>query len=124
MTKDDWRAFRLYSKSHQLWEHVLRETSTGVAPWYVVEGADERYRNLTVGKILLSAINSAIAAEATAPKRAATPPPPSVIDNVKLIRDLDLAKKLSGEGSTTTTSASIRASSRSSPATSALRIIR
>ena len=95
VTKDDWRAFRLYSKSHRLWESVLRETSTGVAPWYVVEGADERYRNLTVGKILLSAIKGSIAADATAPKRSATPPPPSVIDNVKLIRDLDLTKKLS-----------------------------
>ena len=95
VTKDDWRAFRLYSKSHHLWESVLRETSTGVAPWYVVEGADERYRNLTVGKILLSAIKGSIAADATAPKRSATPPPPSVIDNVKLIRDLDLTKRLS-----------------------------
>jgi polyphosphate:AMP phosphotransferase len=94
VTKNDWRAFRLYSKSHQLWEHVLRETSTGVAPWYVVEGADERYRNLTVGKILLNAITSAISAKATTPKRTVTPPAPSVIDNVKLIRDLDLRRKL------------------------------
>jgi polyphosphate kinase 2 (PPK2 family) len=97
VTKNDWRAFRLYSKSHQLWEHVLRETSTGVAPWYVVEGADERYRNLTVGKILLNAITSAISATATTPKRAVTPPAPSVVDNVKLIRDLDLTKKLSAK---------------------------
>ncbi len=94
VTKADWRAFRLYSKSHHLWERVLRETSTGVAPWYVVEGADERYRNLTVGKILLSAIHGAIAVDAATPKRSATPPPPSVIDNVKLIRDLDLTRKL------------------------------
>jgi polyphosphate:AMP phosphotransferase len=94
VTRDDWRAFRLYSKSHQLWERVLRETSTGVAPWYVVEGADERYRNLTVGKILLGAISNAISVKATAPKRSPTPPAPSVIDNIKLIRDLDLTKKL------------------------------
>jgi polyphosphate kinase 2 (PPK2 family) len=76
---------------------VLRETSTGVAPWYVVEGADERYRNLTVGKILLNAITSAISAKTTTPKRAVTPPAPSVVDNVKLIRDLDLTKKLSAK---------------------------
>jgi AMP-polyphosphate phosphotransferase len=94
VTKEDWRAFRLYSRSHPLWEWLLRETSTGVAPWYVVEGADERYRNLTVGKILLNAITNAIAAKATSPRRAVTPPPPSVIDNIKLIRDLDLSKKL------------------------------
>ena len=97
VTKDDWRASRLYSKSHQLWEHVLRETSTGVAPWYVVEGFDERYRNLTVGKILLSALNGTIASRDSIPKRAATPPAPSVIDNVKLIRDLDLTQNLSAK---------------------------
>ena len=42
---------------------MLRETSTGEAPWYVVEGADERYRNLTVGKILLDAMQSVDADE-------------------------------------------------------------
>ncbi len=94
VTKDDWRAFRLYSRSHQLWERVLRETSIGAAPWYVVEGVDERYRNLTVGKILLAALNNAISAKVTIPKRAVTPPAPSVIDNVKLIRDLDFTKNL------------------------------
>ena len=39
-----------------MWEHMLRETSIGAAPWYVVEGADANYRNLTVGKILLEAM--------------------------------------------------------------------
>ncbi len=55
--------WRLYGKSHDLWEHVLRETSTGAAPWYVVEGTDDRYRNLTVGKILLDAMQRTIAAK-------------------------------------------------------------
>ena len=31
------------------------------APWYVVEGADERYRSLTVGKILLDAMQRTLA---------------------------------------------------------------
>ena len=38
ITAADKRALKLYSKSHAVWEHVLRETSTGMAPWYVVEG--------------------------------------------------------------------------------------
>ena len=97
VTREDWRAFHLYSTSHQLWEHLLRETSTGAAPWYVVEGTDERYRNLTVGKILLTAINNVLAAGAAAPRHAVTPPPPAIVGNVKLIRDLDLGKKLSAK---------------------------
>jgi polyphosphate:AMP phosphotransferase len=95
ITAADKRALKLYSKSHAIWEHVLRESSTGTAPWYVVEGTDERYRNLTVGKILLDSLQAALASPARhAPAVKAAAPAPSVIDNVKLIRDLDLSKKL------------------------------
>ena len=96
VTRDDWNRYRLYARSHDLWEHVLRETSTGEAPWYVVEGTDERYRNLAVGKILLDAMQRMLAAKKPpAPKHALTPTAPAVIDNVKLIRDLDLTQKVS-----------------------------
>jgi polyphosphate:AMP phosphotransferase len=98
VTRADWKAYRTYARSHQLWEHLLRETSTGVAPWYVVEGADERYRNLTVGKILLDALRKTLSRQATTPGHPITPPAPSVIDNVKLIRDLDLSQKLPAKG--------------------------
>jgi len=95
ITSEDKRALRLYSKSHDVWEHLLRETSTGMAPWYVVEGADERYRNLTGGKILLDALQRTLAGPAKRPPTLkALAPAPSVVDNVKLIRDLNLAKKL------------------------------
>jgi len=94
VTKADWRAYRLYSKSHDVWEHLLRESSTAEAPWYVVEGLDDHYRNLTVGRILLDAMHAAIAAPAITPRRTAVPVSPAVIDNLKLIRSLDLTKKL------------------------------
>jgi polyphosphate kinase 2 (PPK2 family) len=80
VTPDDWKAYRIYSKEHDLWEHLLRETSTGEAPWYVVEGVDERYRNLTVGKILLDGLQATLAAKSRAPSHALTPTTPSVID--------------------------------------------
>src|SRR6185369_890703 len=56
VTRRDWDAWRLYSKSHDMWELVLRESSSGEAPWYVVEGTDDHYRSLTVGRILLDAM--------------------------------------------------------------------
>jgi AMP-polyphosphate phosphotransferase len=93
VTREDWNAYRIYSRSHERWENLLRETSTGVAPWYVVEGEDARYRYLTVGKILLDAMHATNARRAVRPKHAITPPAPSVIDNVKLIRDLDLTQR-------------------------------
>ncbi|MEO8305059.1 MAG: polyphosphate:AMP phosphotransferase [Betaproteobacteria bacterium] len=96
VTRRDWDAWHIYSKSHKLWETVLRETSTGEAPWYVVEGTDDRYRSLTVGKILLEAMQRALKPKRpVAPSRATPPVAPSVIDNTKLIRDLDLSKALS-----------------------------
>ena len=95
ITAEDKRALKLYSKSHDIWEHVLRESSTGMAPWYVVEGTDERYRNLTVGKILLDSLQATLSSPARhAPAVKAVAPAPSVIDNVKLIRDLDLSRQL------------------------------
>jgi len=94
VTEADWRAYRLYTKSHDVWEHLLRESSTAEAPWYVVEGLDDHYRNLTVGRILLDAMHAAIAAPAITPRRTAVPVSPAVIDNLKLIRSLDLTKKL------------------------------
>ena len=94
VTREDWKAYRIYNKAHELWESLLRETSTGAAPWHVVEGTDGRYRYLTVGKIVLDALRTTLAPRPATPKHAITPPAPSVIDNVKLIRDLDLSKKL------------------------------
>ena len=94
VTREDWKAYRIYNKAHELWESLLRETSTGAAPWHVVEGTDGRYRYLTVGKILLDALRTTLAPRPATPKHAITPPAPPVIDNVKLIRDLDLSKKL------------------------------
>jgi polyphosphate:AMP phosphotransferase len=100
VTDGDWNRARLYSKSHALWEHTLRETSTGEAPFYVVEGADERYRDLTVGNILLEALKRATVVPTPAARKReqaakTVPMAPAVLDNVKLIRDLDLSQKIS-----------------------------
>ena len=97
VTRADWESYHIYSKRHDLWEHLLRETSTGAAPWYVVEGADEHYRYLTVGKILLTALQGTLSRKAPAQTRAIAPTAPSVVDNVKLIRDLDLSQRVSAK---------------------------
>jgi polyphosphate:AMP phosphotransferase len=56
VTKRDWEGVELYDKMIPVAEHVLRRTSTAHAPWIVVEATDEKYRNLTVGRTLLKAI--------------------------------------------------------------------
>ncbi|MEO8751929.1 MAG: polyphosphate:AMP phosphotransferase, partial [Casimicrobiaceae bacterium] len=93
VTPDDKKALRLYAKFHDTWEHMLRETSIATAPWYVVEGVDERYRILTIGKILLNAMQQ-VNAGAKPPPPPVVAPAPSVIGNVALIRRLDLKQRL------------------------------
>ncbi len=93
VTAIDKEALKHYNKNHNVWEQMLRETSIGPAPWYVVEGTDPNYRNLTVGKILHQAMVRINASARPAP-RAVVAPAPSVIGNVALIRRLDLSQKL------------------------------
>jgi AMP-polyphosphate phosphotransferase len=93
VTAIDKAGLKHYNKYHNVWEEMLRETSIGAAPWYVVEGTDPNYRNLTVGKILHEAMSKLNAGAKPAP-RVVVAPPPSVIGNVALIRRLDLSQKL------------------------------
>ncbi|MFZ5531563.1 MAG: polyphosphate:AMP phosphotransferase [Pseudomonadota bacterium] len=62
VTDNEWKFFKLYDKFYKVSDRVLRETSTGEAPWIVVEGSDERYRGLTVGKLLLAGLQDKLAA--------------------------------------------------------------
>ena len=62
VTDQEWKFFKQYDKFYKVSDRVLRETSTGEAPWIVVEGSDERYRSLTVGKLLLAGLKDKLAA--------------------------------------------------------------
>jgi polyphosphate:AMP phosphotransferase len=57
---------RHYGKFRRTAEHVLRYTSSGEAPWTLVEGQDAQYRNLTVGRVLLDRLRSQLAASSSA----------------------------------------------------------
>jgi hypothetical protein len=41
--------------------HLLRTTNTPWAPWIIVEGTDDRYRSLTVGKTILDSLQKRLA---------------------------------------------------------------
>ena len=93
--KLDRKQARMYQKLRPVWEEMLRESSTADAPWTIVEGADERYRELTVGRVLLDAVTAANAARnAGARRMISAGPQPRVVDNVQLLRNLDLSQRL------------------------------
>lgn len=60
VSKMDWKFFKRYERFRDVSEHALRRTSTGEAPWYIVESSDARYRFLTVGRIVHDAIRRAL----------------------------------------------------------------
>ncbi len=94
VTKLDWERFKIYDRFRAISEHTLRETSTSNAPWIVVEGADARYRSLTVGKVLLESMKKRLA-ERSAPREPVKAAPlVPVMDNLKLVRDLDMTQKV------------------------------
>ncbi len=94
VTKRDHTRLDMYQKFRDADEDALRMTSTAEAPWYIVEGADPRYRELTVGKILLEALRRRLDQQEI-PRRASTAPPllPS-IDNLHVLKSLDLSHSL------------------------------
>jgi polyphosphate:AMP phosphotransferase len=55
-TPTDWRHFKLYDKFTKATERAIRRTDSGLAPWNLIEATDRHYREFTVGKILLEAI--------------------------------------------------------------------
>jgi polyphosphate kinase 2 (PPK2 family) len=52
VTARDWENWQNYDGFISAAERVIARTNTGRAPWHVVEGADERYRTLTVATTL------------------------------------------------------------------------
>jgi polyphosphate:AMP phosphotransferase len=92
--KKEWDRYGRYDDLRPVAEHVLRRTSTGHAPWIVVESADEKYRNLTVAKTLLKAVKARL--ETDAKPIAASVPVQALdhADGINLLNTLDYSKSL------------------------------
>jgi polyphosphate:AMP phosphotransferase len=94
VTDTDWERFKIYDRFREISETVLRETSTGEAPWSIVEGTDPNYRYMTVGSLLLEAINRRLADKGV--KAPALPPAPlePAIDRRNVLNSLDYKQSL------------------------------
>ena len=94
ITETDWERFKFYDRFRDVSEYYLRHTSTGEAPWTVIEGLDPRYRSLTVGNLLLASMREHLrtpkTSQATPSSMVSLPP----IDSRDLLRSLDLSKRV------------------------------
>ena len=104
VTAEDWKAHDKYDRIQKASEDVLRATSTGTAPWLVIDGLDPNYRALTAGRALLAALRGRL--HLSAPKGddaklpRATTTPPSVasmlgtVDTTGILKNLTFTSEL------------------------------
>jgi len=63
VSERDWENWRNYDEFAKAGERIITRTSTGAAPWHIVEGVCPRYASLRVGGLLQTALESALARE-------------------------------------------------------------
>jgi len=91
VAKQEWDNFERYDDFRAVSERTLRATSTGEAPWIVVEGYDERYRSLTVGTAILGSVRRRLAEPDHKTQTVEAPPILPAIDQVHVLQRLDLS---------------------------------
>ncbi|HCI54009.1 MAG TPA: polyphosphate:AMP phosphotransferase [Gallionella sp.] len=94
VTERDWEHYKKYDKFRTVGESVIRHTSTAEAPWTIIEGYDPHYRSLTIGKIILDAIRKRLDDANQKISEVSAPPPLPSIDNLNLLKSLNLKQKL------------------------------
>jgi AMP-polyphosphate phosphotransferase len=92
--ENEWALFEAYDRLTKASEHFVRNTSTGWAPWYVVNGADAHYRSLTVGQTLLAAMKDRLESGPTSANTGNAPPLLPPVDGRNLLRSLDLSRSV------------------------------
>ncbi|MWV15983.1 polyphosphate:AMP phosphotransferase [Pseudomonas sp. L-22-4S-12] len=90
----DWQQSETYDRFVRFGERVLRRSSRDFAPWYVVEGADEHYRSLMVGRILLDGLQAALKVKKRRPPQPHVAPLVASLDNLGLLNSLDMSQSL------------------------------
>jgi polyphosphate kinase 2 (PPK2 family) len=79
-------------------ERVVRRTSQGGSAWEIVDGSDERYRSLTVARILHDALAERLEQFRRRPPDGIQKLPSPVPPEINIINRLDLAHSLPAEG--------------------------
>ncbi len=87
-----------YRAFEQVAERIILHTDRGIAPWYLVEAENPRYRDLTVGKTLLHAIRTRLSdpgPEDQGPRAGSPDLPTGPQAQITVLDQLDLSKSLS-----------------------------
>lgn len=96
VTERSWERLKGVDRLQKTASHLLRMTNTARAPWIVVDGRNDEYRSLTVGRVLLEALHARLE-QVQAPTTPVAPMVrlggngPNVLTAMKLHRQLDTA---------------------------------
>lgn len=86
-----------YLQFERVAERIIRHTDRGIAPWHLIESDNRRYRDLSIGKGLLDAINGQIrqaALQENAPTSVSPSQPQDAAEQITLLDHLDLTQTL------------------------------
>ncbi len=100
VTAQDKEHLKHYDAFRSIAERTLRQTSTGVVPWIIVEGSDPHYRSVTIGQHILDRISARL--KDGAPSLLDAPPASSTLlpvltQSQTLLGHLDLSQSLSSK---------------------------
>jgi polyphosphate:AMP phosphotransferase len=90
---EEWDHFKRYDEFVDVCEDALRETSTGEAPWDIIEGSDHEYRSLTTGRLLADALAGRLKGKRPVLTPPA-PPPAAPVDGRTLVASFDYKRTL------------------------------
>ncbi len=97
VTKQDWNHWGLYDRFISTTEGLLRSTSTGKAPWHIIEGEDWRWRSAQIGRLLLEGLRARLGKQSAKPAPAPAVQLPAVVKRASektMISVLDLSLSL------------------------------
>jgi len=92
-----WKFFKRFDEFRHVSEWSLRLTSTGFAPWHIVEATNSRYRNLTVTTTVTQTLAAALARKQLSEPKEAVREEPSELarpTTTNILRHLDLGRSL------------------------------
>lgn len=103
ISRRDWQHWELYDQFVAAAERTIMKTSTGLAPWKIVEGYDERYRSVAVATVIRDAIRFRLEESDKAaaggngeagPRPKPASPEPVAVPPVTVLSRLDMSKTM------------------------------
>jgi polyphosphate:AMP phosphotransferase len=95
VTRTSWMRTRTYDALADVAGHALRLTNTSWAPWNIVDGTDDNYRYLRVGRELLASLERRLTEKRV--KKRIFAPPVAAVDDRNVLSALSLERSLAGK---------------------------